>query len=97
MLQMSLIVRGISPDEVKAIFDAYAFMFFTRSGSVSAHDRCLGYLLWKSNYVNRTMHARIDFYARKWVESPAGIYYKSLLKNHKEVIKILLCDLLIPI
>ena len=80
---MSLIVCGISLDEVKAIFDACVPTFITRSGSVSAHDCCLGYLLQESNYVNRTIYARIDFYAQKWVESSAGIYYKSLLKNHK--------------
>lgn len=83
MLQMSLNVRGISLNEIEAIFDACVPTFITCFGSVSTHDCCLGYLLRENNYVNRTMHARIDFYAWKWVESPAGIHYKSLLKNHK--------------
>lgn len=63
MLPMNLIVCKISPHKVGAIFDACVLTFITRSGSVPAHDRCLEYLLQKSNYVNKTMHARIDFYA----------------------------------
>ena len=45
MLQMSVIVREISPDEIEAIFDMCISMFITRSGSISTHDCCLGYLL----------------------------------------------------
>ena len=83
MLQMSLIVRGIFLDKVEAIFDTCVPTFITCSSSVSAHDHCLRHLLQESNYVNRTIQACINFYARKWVESPAGIHYKSLLKNQK--------------
>ena len=45
MLQMSLIMRGISLDEFETIFDACISMFITCSGSVSAHDCSLIYLL----------------------------------------------------
>lgn len=58
-------MRRIFPDKVEAIFDACIPTFITCSSSVSMHDRCLGYLLQESNYINKTMHARINFYARK--------------------------------
>lgn len=80
---MNLIVRGISSDEAKAIFMAYIPTFVTRSSSDAAKAHCLGILVRESNYVNCIMHTRITFYAKKWVESPAGVVYRSLYELHK--------------
>ena len=65
MLWMSLIVYGISPDKFKAIFDTCVPMFITRSNYVFTRDCYLEYLLRESNYINKTIHARIDLYAQK--------------------------------
>lgn len=83
ILRMNLIVRGISPNKAEAIFMACIPTFVTRSSSDAAKAHCLGILVRESNYVNWIMHARITFYAKKWVESPAGVVYRSLYELHK--------------
>lgn len=83
MLRLNLIVKGISLDEVEAIFSACVPAFVIRSATFTARDCCISVLIRENNYVNRVMAARVMFYAQKWVESPIGVQYKSLHELHR--------------
>lgn len=71
-----------------------SFLILSSSASVKyPHcNRSLRILVKEYNYANRIIATRVIFYAQKWVESSAGVQYKSL---HKQVAKSFLCGFLI--
>ncbi len=84
LLQLNMIVCGISPDEAEHIFHTLESSFMKRPGSENVWgSKCLSLFLRETEYVNKVIHSRVEFYASKWAASLAAAAYKAALQASK--------------